>query len=221
MLFLGVAAADLPPPPPPLDEPEPPANAAPLLPVAPPYVDEPAPGVPAPSAVGPAVDGSDEGLVALMQLGLTCGAGVVCLGCSLVVPYIGLLVPCVLPLANGYLAALVGDRFGKNRGSAVWPIVGSYAATVGAAALALAGLVWVFGGAAIASNPVFWGSLGGGAFLLVAGIAAVPLGYALGAEPKHPGDDGTSLPGVFAPAHPAPTKRPRLPASSGIAAMRF
>ena len=39
-------------------------------------------------------------------------------------------------------------------------------------------------------------------------IASVPLSYALTAEEKHEGDDGTSIPGFFSPGHPehAPVK---------------
>lgn len=142
-------------------------------------------------------------------------------GCPVV-----LCVPCVLPAANGYLAAYVGDRFGKNRAPAIWPVLAAYASGLVTSVAALT--VFVLLSPALTggfTDPVVVGA-GGVAVLAAAGASlAVPISYALTAEPKRPDDDGTEVPGWFAPNHP-PVKKPkgtREPpdAPPKLTAMRF
>lgn len=79
------------------------------------------------------------------------------------------------------------------------------------------------------ADPVVVG--GSGIALLAAALAslAVPVSYALTAEPKRPDDDGSEIPGWFAPHHPREkkpkrgTREPRGPpdAPPKLTTMRF
>ena len=197
------------------------AELAPAAPVDPrePVVDPVETGLPQPSprAHGvvereqrPLPERSSDFTVAMMQFGVTAASCAACVCCSVVpVPGCALLAPLLLPVANGYTVAFLGDRYGNDRGAALWPIVASYAAIIGGAGFGLAGLGLAFGiapsigvGPSAQLTPVF---VVGGIVGLV-GIIAVPLSYWLGAEPKHDDDDGSQAPALFGPAHPVPAK---------------
>ncbi len=117
---------------------------------------------------------------------------------------------CAVPAVAAYASTWIGDRFGKTRAAAVWPMVSSY-------------VVLMLGGAGVAAAYMgsvsgnSWMSVGGG-FGALAGVlgsaVAIPVAYALASEDKRPGDVGTGFPGVLTPAHqsPAPNRSARRPA---------
>lgn len=239
-VVLAALAADDPPPPPPPLEP---------LPVAPPVAPDetdappvlqpkrsaPAPNeAPAPKRGAPAPDPAPQGLdpflVGALQWGVPCATLVLVAPCLLLAAYgcpAIVCVPCVLPAANGYLAAFVGDRFGQSRAPAIWPVLAAYGAALAATVAALVAFVLIAPGlnGNITDPFVLGGS--GVAMLVAAGASlAVPVAYALTAEPKRPGDDGSEVPGWFAPNHPTtrlkkhPTREP-ADAPPRLTAMRF
>lgn len=209
----SASRAELPPPPAPLEESAPAEPAAKPSPdEAPPVLQPIKPVTPSPSPVPIASEpaGLDGFLVGAMQWGIPCATFIVALPCALLAAYgcpAVICVPCVLPAANGYLAAYVGDRFGKNRAPAIWPVLAAYASAL---VTTVAGItVFVLLSPALTggiTDPVVVGA--GGIALLAAAMAslAVPVSYALSAEPKRPGDDGTEIPGWFAPHHPRDKK---------------
>ena len=163
----------------------------------------PEPSNPAPRAQDSALDAP---MVAALQLGAACGSyavGVPLLtvgsyGCPLL--SCGL---CLTPAAAGYLGTWIGDRYGGQRAPAIWPIAAAY----GGLLLSGVGLGVLYWGALSGDTVV---ALFGGAGVL-AGVAAsaigVPAAYALSAEDKLPGDDGTALPGILEAGHPAAQRR--------------
>ena len=125
---------------------------------------------------------------------------------------------CAVPTAAAYAATWIGDRFGKMRAPAIWPMAASYAVLmIGGAGLAAA----YFG--AMSGNS--WMGVGGGLAMLagvVGSAVAIPVAYALAAEEKRPGDDGGGMPGVLTAAHPpSRVRRPaRRPADAPPAPQR-
>lgn len=162
---------------------------------------------PRPTTASAAKDGAlDEPMIAALQLGTACGTyavgvpllsiasyGCMALSCGL----------CLTPAAAGYLGTWVGDRYGGKRAPAIWPIVAAYAGLL----VSGLGLGIIYYAAFTGSSPVF--VFGGAAGILAgfgASVVGVPAAYALTAEDKEPWDDGTELPGLLTPGHPA--KRP-------------
>lgn len=233
---LTAQAGEPPPPPPPLDE-------VPVLPApAPasedaPEDDDGAPPVLQPKreaarrpTAAPEPDGLDPLFIGALQWGVPCATAVVAAPCLLLAAYgcpAIVCVPCILPAANGYLAAFVGDRFGKSRAPAIWPVLAAYGAGLATSVAALTAFVLLSPALAGGFNdPVVLGGIGVAALLASGASLAVPVAYYLTAEPKRPGDDGSEVPGWFAPNHPMvkpkknPTREP-TDAPPRLTAMRF
>ncbi|HEY4221451.1 MAG TPA: hypothetical protein VGO62_08915, partial [Myxococcota bacterium] len=140
----------------------------------------------------------------------------------------GICLGCLTPLAAGYAVTWIGDRYGPSRAAALWPIIAAYVATtlaaIGAGALVI---TLISGGAASLglsasdrNSVAIAGYIGIGSSAVAAG--AVPLAYALSAEPKAPGDDGSGQPGWLSAARPmapatpdaAPPTHPAAPRAS-------
>lgn len=161
--------------------------------------------------------GLDPPVVGALQLAAACATYVVALPTLSVASYACPLASCAFclaPAAVGYVGTWVGDRFGAKRAPAVWPIVAAYGGMV----LSGLGMGVLYYGVLSGGNQLF---LLGGAAGVLAGFAAsafgVPIAYAITAEEKLPGDDGTGPPGLLVPGHagdraerPAPsTNRPK------------
>lgn len=168
----------------------------------------------APHKAGPgSAAGLDGMLTAALQLGAACGTYAVGLPVLAVASYpcapMGC-TACMLPAAAGYLGTFVGDRFGSSRAPALWPMVAAYAGVI---LFGGVGVVIAYWGV-FANNPLI--SAGGGLTMLVgilASAAGIPAAYALTAEDKLPGDDGSALPGILEAGHPrAPPKGTKKPA---------
>ncbi|MCC7075319.1 MAG: hypothetical protein IT383_28660 [Deltaproteobacteria bacterium] len=155
---------------------------------------------------GDEVEGLDGPILGLLQLAGACAVYTVAAPAIFVTAYLcpfTLCVACTIPGAAAYASTWIGDRFGKTRAPAIWPIVASY----GVLMVGGVGLAAVYFGA-FTSNPLM--SFGGGIGMLaglVGSAVAIPVAYALAAEEKHPGDDGDGWPGLFAAAHPATGRR--------------
>ena len=236
-LVFVVAAAELPPPPPLLDAPTEdeaaPEEAAPVE-EAPPVL-RPAPRIPREERVprpAPRAQSADEGFdgvaVGALQFLVPCGTAVVAVPCGLLIGAIFypalICVVCAMPAVNGYLATYVGDRFGKGRAPAIWPVLASYAGLI-IAGVAGTALLYVTVSQQLDGQTAAYAALGGTVVLGAGSSLLLPVAYALNAEPKHVGDDGTEVPGWFAPGHPTKKKKPstREPpdAPPAFTAMRF
>lgn len=231
-LAFALAAAELPPPPPLLDAPtedEATPDEAPPVEEAPPVL-RPAPRIPREERVprAQADEGFDGFAVGALQFLVPCGTAVVAVPCGLLIGavfYPALIcVVCAMPAVNGYLATYVGDRFGKGRAPAIWPVLASYAGLI-VAGVAGAGLLFVTLSQQLDGQTAVYAALGSTVVLGAGSSLLLPVAYALNAEPKHLGDDGTEAPGWFEPGHPATkTKRStREPpdAPPALTTMRF
>jgi hypothetical protein len=196
------------------------ADAPPVLePAQPVQPVQPKRGSPAPRRATPAPDVEPEGLdpflVGAMQWGVPCATAVVAAPCVLLAVYgcpAVVCVPCVLPAANGYLAAYVGDRFGKSRAPAIWPVLAAYAAGLVTSVAVIA--AFLVASPALGNgltDPVVIAGLSVSMLVTATASVLVPVAYALTAEPKRPGDDGSEVPGWFAPNHPTTKPRKKSP----------
>ncbi len=146
--------------------------------------------------------GLDPAVIGALQLGAACATYVVALPSLVLTSYVCPFVSCGLCLAAaavGYVGTWVGDRFGTKRAPAVWPIVAAY----GGLLMSGLGAGALYYGAMTNGTPLFL-MIGAGGML--AGFAAsaigVPIAYAVTAEDKDAGDDGSAMPGLLVPAHP-------------------
>ncbi len=138
------------------------------------------------------------------------------------------------PALVGWLATTLGDGIGGQRAPILWSLVGAYTGAVlvgGAfAAASIAGLMGGLviinnGGGFTASQLVLFGALAGG--LVNIGVtslatgAGAALGYALTAEDKRPGDDGSGPSGLTTPGHPDDQRAPADDPTSPQFSMAF
>ncbi len=205
---VGATPVDpLPPPPPLLD------GSSERVPAAraPPPASTPTPTpTPRPRPVRPderrAPAPLDPVLVGCLQALVPCSVSVVGMPCALIIAAVvpgGACVACLLPAASGYAATILGDRLGPSRAPALWPVVASYVAAVaGVVSAATLYTLLAGGGGGGAGDPALYGLVVAGAAVAAVGVAAVPVSYALTAEKKHDGDDGTGAPGFLSPGHP-------------------
>ena len=160
-------------------------------------------------------NGLDPFLIGFLQWATPCAVytlvnPVILLG-SLVCPAIGCF-GCLIPAAAGWTSTFIGDRFGRQRAPALWPIVAAYASMFVTAAAGLVVYVALIGGASAISsglnNEATAFLVGIGVALAISGAStlAVPIAYAVTADDKKPGDDGSALPGLLEPNHDRPTR---------------
>lgn len=125
------------------------------------------------------------------------------------------------PALVGWLTTTLGDSIGQQRAPWLWTMVGAYAGAIlfggvitGATVAGLiGGLVAInSGGGFTASQIVFLAASVGGVINLAATSAATgagaAIGYALTAEDKRPGDDGSAPAGFSSPGHPDDGRAP-------------
>ena len=89
----------------------------------------------------------------------------------------------------------------------MWPVIASYVAAFAGLTAVAAVYIAAQSGAlgAGGATPIY--AFGAGAlFISALAVASVPMVYAWTAEEKHDDDDGTSIPGFFAPGHPERAK---------------
>jgi hypothetical protein len=161
--------------------------------------------------------------------GAACGTNcVLATGCVLcasgALPALPVATCIAAPLVAGTAATALGDHLGQERAAVVWPVVAALGvASVGTAihfGYELSKLAtpyglgfdpWVvvkqvlvgdFNGAVSTVAPIVVVPVAVQLGILVASAAAVPITYAIVAEPKRAGDHGQGFPGLFEPAHP-------------------
>jgi hypothetical protein len=213
-LWLVAAATDPSelPPPPPLLEPAPPPPSSP--PPSPPPPSRPTSSPRAPATPPPdtslAVTGLDPWLVAGLQLGIVCGIDLAAASLGFLggfaIPGVGTAAPCGVPCLGGYLATYAGDRVGRQRAPALWPMLASYLPVVvgvGAGTALFLSLLSTTGTPSFTNAGII---LLVGSGLTILSAAAVPAAYALTAVPKQPWDDGSVPPDFLQPAQVAEPK---------------
>jgi hypothetical protein len=122
------------------------------------------------------------------------------------------------PILAGFWTGIVGDLWGPDRGTVLWPVLAGVLGSVVTAALVAAYALSTFAVLA-AANPQ-WDdaelerqfdthpALQGGGYVLFTLNAVLAAGlplvaYALTSEPKETGDDGSfGVPGLLTPSHP-------------------
>lgn len=211
LLTLSVAAAE---PPPPLD-----GAQDPLL-------EE---KLPAPDAAPLATPPLEVGLWQLAAGGgacflLACPGAPLTLGLSLLAG----------PALVGWLTTTLGDSIGQQRAPWLWSMVGAYAGAIifggvitGATLAGLIGGLVAMnnGGGYTATQIIGLAATVGGVINLAATSAATgagaAIGYALTAEQKKPGDDGSAPIGFTAPGHPDDGRAPKADDLPPDVAMAF
>ena len=155
-----------------------------------------------------------------LQIGTGCG--VTLLGAPLNAASFGLCGCLLQPAVVAYAETWAGDYFGQKRGSAIYPMVATYAFGIAATAASFA-LPNVFPVAPLASmdpgqalielysQPNPWITTGASVALSAIGMVLIPVVYNLTAEDKLPGDTGAGLPGIMEPAHPQVAATTSLP----------
>ncbi|OGQ10368.1 MAG: hypothetical protein A2138_26695 [Deltaproteobacteria bacterium RBG_16_71_12] len=190
-----------------LDEPEPAAGRRPVTSDVPERATE-APA-PKPVPAGADDDGLDGLVVAALQLAGSCATYLVAFPMLAFTAYlcpVAGCAMCLVPAAAGCAGTWIGDRFGTTRAPAIWPILAAYAGLV----VSAIGVGVIYFAILTGTSPLL--AMAGSVGVIVgigASLIGVPVGYALAAEEKRPGDDGGALPGLFEANHPgaAPSRR--------------